>query len=64
VAADPTINGHPTLVYAHENAMPTLLTVCASCGKLRTILFLSHDRWLCTACRTEGRTQPSVYPIA
>jgi len=58
VAAE--INGHP--VAELGNGM--LVTVCASCGKLRTILFLDRDRWLCTACRAEGKTKPSLYPVA
>ena len=54
------IDGHPTVEL--ENG--TVLTVCASCGKLRTILFLDRDRWLCTACRAEGATRPNLYPVA
>jgi hypothetical protein len=64
VGDDPTIKGHPALVLEHDTGPPTLITVCASCGKLRTILFLSKDRWLCMACRTEGATTPSLYPVA
>jgi ribosomal protein S27AE len=64
VAADPTINGHPALLLERETAPPTLLTVCAECGRLRTILFLDRDRWFCTRCRSEGKTAPRLYPVA
>jgi hypothetical protein len=58
------IAGHPTLELAHEPGLSTLITVCASCGELRTILFLTRDRWLCTRCRAEGAAPPNLYPIA
>ena len=46
-----------------EKAEPVVIHVCAECGRLRTILFLSEDRWLCTACRNEGQARPTVIPI-
>ena len=58
------IQGHPTIELHHPTGPPTLLTVCAECGQLRTILFLARDRWFCTRCRTEGATPPNLYPIA
>jgi hypothetical protein len=58
------LTDHPVLEVEHDHAPPTLLTVCAECGRLRTILFLTHDRWLCTSCRSEGTTAPNLYPIA
>ena len=58
------IKGHPALVLEHEHAPPTLVTVCASCGEIRTILFLSKDPWLCMACRVEGAAAPALYPVA
>jgi ribosomal protein L37AE/L43A len=64
VVADPTIHGHPAVVFEHEAAPPTLLTVCAECGQLRTILFLARDRWFCTRCRAEGAAPPNLYPVA
>jgi translation initiation factor 2 beta subunit (eIF-2beta)/eIF-5 len=42
----------------------TLITVCANCGQMRTILFLTRDRWLCTKCKTEGAAPPNLYPVA
>lgn len=59
------IGGHPTTeLYLTPDKPPTLLTVCAECGQLRTILFLTRDRWFCTRCRTDGATPPNLYPIA
>ena len=59
------IKGHPTLeLITAAEAPPTLLTVCAQCGSLRTILFLDKDRWFCFRCKTEGATRPNLYPIA
>jgi ribosomal protein L37AE/L43A len=59
------IQGHPVReLYLAPEQEPLLITVCASCEQLRTILFLAEDRWLCTKCRAEGNTRPSLYPIA
>jgi hypothetical protein len=59
------INGHPAVeLITDPNEPPTLITVCAACGKLRTVLFLSRDRWFCTTCRAEGVSAPNLYPIA
>ncbi len=58
------IGGHPTLELITGPDQTTLVTVCAACGQLRTILFLDKDRWFCTRCRTEGATRPNLYPIA
>jgi hypothetical protein len=59
VAADPTISGHPVL----ELGGGTLITVCAECGQMRTILFLDRNRWFCTQCRANGAAAPNLYPI-
>lgn len=65
MAANPEIGGHPTLeLIIGGDTEPTMITVCASCGQMRTILFLSRDRWLCTKCRVEGATSPHLYPVA
>ena len=58
------ISGHPVVeLYLAADQEPRLITVCANCGQLRTILFLSKDRWFCSKCRTEGATRPNLYPI-
>lgn len=59
------IKGHPTTVLvAYDTGAPTLLTVCASCEKVRTILFLNGDRWYCSHCRNSGDAKPRLYPVA
>jgi hypothetical protein len=59
-----TIQGHPA-VAAHRPHAPALqITVCAGCERMRTILFLSRDRWFCTACREEGDARPTQIPLS
>lgn len=58
------IGGHPVSELVLDNGDARLITCCASCGQLRTILFLSKDRWFCTRCRAEGVTRPNLYPVA
>lgn len=59
------IQGHPSKeIFLGPNEPPTLITVCAACGEIRSILFLCKDRWFCTKCRVEGAAPPSLYPIA
>lgn len=53
------IAGHPDI----ELANGTLITVCAACGQMSSILFLDKDRWFCIRCRAEGATAPNVYPV-
>jgi len=65
MAADAAeIQGHPAVEVDLGNGEATLITVCAACGKLRTILFLRRDRWYCTCCRVEGAAPPNLYPVA
>lgn len=65
MVASPEITGHPTVELFHSlDEPPTLITVCAACGELRTILFLCNDRWMCTKCRAEGAAPPNLYPIS
>ena len=42
---------------------PVVIYVCANCERMRTVLFLSEDRWLCTACRNEGSERPTFIPV-
>jgi len=58
-----TIGGHPAIEIQTDD-QTILITVCASCGELRTILFLRRDRWYCSKCRAEGAAPPNLYPIA
>ena len=58
------IAGHPAAeLYLELDEPPVLITVCANCGQLRTILFLDRDRWFCFKCRAEGAAPPNLYPI-
>jgi ribosomal protein S27AE len=58
------ISGHPSAEIYFENGSVQLITVCAHCGEMRTILFLRRDRWYCTKCRTEGAAPPNLYPVS
>lgn len=58
-----TIKGHPEIPLVHEQGPPTTITVCANCERMRTVLFLSRDRWFCTACRAEGDARPTMIPL-
>jgi ribosomal protein L37AE/L43A len=66
-AKDPygTMDGHPAVpLYNDQGDTMSMLTVCAECQQVRTILFLSSDRWYCSQCRAEGDAKPKLYPIA
>jgi ribosomal protein S27AE len=65
VSSAPEIRGHPVEPLLDERGnLITMITVCASCGKTRTILFLARDRWYCSHCRAEGAAPPNLYPVA
>lgn len=49
--------------WKHPKTQPIIIHVCANCERMRTVLFLSEDRWLCTACRNEGTVAPTLVPI-
>lgn len=59
-----TVDDHPALVMPDGNGEAVAITVCAECGKLRTVLWLDQDRWYCSSCRTQGRSKPKMFPIA
>lgn len=76
---DPTIDGHPSIELEPENptsvsrgwrwwrraeANPVVITVCAECGRMRSVLWLTKDRWLCNQCKAEGTVPPNMFPIA
>lgn len=63
-APDPTISGHPEVLLPNAADSPVTITVCAGCGEMRTVLWLSQDRWFCTKCRAEGDARPKMIPIA
>ena len=59
------IQGHPTVpLLDGAGDLIQMITVCASCGQTRTILFLTRDRWYCSHCRAEGAAPPNLYPVA
>lgn len=49
--------------WKHPKSEPVVIYLCANCERMRTVLFLSKDRWLCTACRNEGVERPQLVPI-
>jgi hypothetical protein len=53
------ISGHPELMTPEG----VVITLCAGCQRMRTILWLDNDRWHCTNCRDEGRARPTMIPI-
>jgi hypothetical protein len=59
-----TIQGHPSVEAINAEGRVMNITVCAECGALRSVLFLSQDRWLCTRCRAQGVATPTVVPLA
>ena len=66
LVAEPTvISGHPEIPLLNdEGNLIQMLTVCAECGKTRSIIMLVRDRWYCSSCRTEGHTNPRMFPIS
>jgi hypothetical protein len=58
------INGHPTLDLPNSADNPVLITVCCECGSMRTILWLSRDRYYCSKCKAAGDRRPTMIPIA
>jgi len=59
------IGGHP-FVLAHRDDIglpPIRITICAGCERVRRILFLSKDRWMCTGCREEGDARRTMIPV-
>lgn len=59
------IDGHPVLELEPEiGSDPVVITVCANCGEMRSVLWLTQDRWFCRSCRAEGVNVPNMYPIA
>jgi len=58
------VDGHPSVDVELDDGTRTVWTVCASCERLRTILFLTGDRWLCVSCKSEGTAAPTLvsYP--
>ena len=61
----PEISGHPALELEPEvGSNPVVITLCAFCGEMRSVLWLTKDRWICRSCKAEGLQPPNMYPIA
>jgi ribosomal protein S27AE len=59
------IKGHPTAeLESVVDRSKVLITLCAECGGMKTILFLDKDRWFCTRCKNDGAKSPTVIPIS
>lgn len=58
-----TIQGHPGIEYQSADGRELRISVCSECGELKTILWLSGDRWYCRSCRAEGVEAPTVIPV-
>ena len=59
------ISGHPTLeLEPIGDGEPVVITVCAECGEMRSVLWLTGDRWYCRNCKHIGENRPTMYPIA
>jgi ribosomal protein L37AE/L43A len=60
-----TIVGHPELeTTSPSGGQKVTITLCSECGELRTILWLTNDRWYCRHCRAEGAGQATMIPIS
>lgn len=53
------IKGHPSVQAQREDAPALEITLCAGCESVKSILFLTGDRWYCTKCRTSGNARPT-----
>lgn len=53
------IKGHPSIDAHRTGRAPKKITLCANCESVKSILFLTGDRWFCTKCRNEGKAQPT-----
>lgn len=59
------VHGHPVAPLLDDTGnLIQMVTVCAHCGEMRTIIFLRKDRWFCFRCLTEGAAPPNLYPVA
>jgi hypothetical protein len=58
------IQGHPTIEAHREGMTPLDITVCGECERMRTIIFLDDDRWLCANCRNSGSARPKQFAVS
>ena len=57
------IKGHPGVQYESADGRQLTVTVCAECGELRSLLWLTGDRWYCRSCRAEGVGRGKLIPV-
>lgn len=60
-----TIQGHPAVPLVNDAGdLIQMITVCAECGQMRSIIMLTGDRWYCSSCRAEGHNRNTkMFPI-
>lgn len=58
-----TIKGHPSIEAVNNQGQTITINLCANCGAVRRVLYLSTDRWFCTACRNTGDARPTQVAI-
>ena len=60
-----TIGGHPTQeLEPMLGSEPVVITVCCICGEMRSVLWLTEDRWYCRSCKHVGDNRPHMFPLA
>ena len=58
------VDGHPALELPNAQDNPVTITVCCECGEMRTVLWLSGDRWFCSKCKAQGDSRPTMIPLS
>lgn len=58
-----TIAGHPEIV-TESDTQKIRITVCSECGTMRSVLWLSTDRWYCRSCKAEGAGKTTLIPLS
>lgn len=59
-----TIPGHPEIPLVNAKGdVIQMITVCAECGAMRSIIMLVGDRWYCSRCRAEGTTRAKTFAL-
>lgn len=58
------IQGHPHAIGVNaEYGQESRISLCAECGAMRSVLWLTGDRWYCRNCRNMGVANTKVIPI-
>ena len=59
-----TIEGHPNILAHNTEGRTMKIIICAECNAVRSVLYLSKDRWYCTSCRNSGDARPTMIPLS